>query len=233
VANIYNNATLLNPKEIKGLKYDKINGYKHAKEMINALITVDEMFAVATSQPIVFSKVGEDSYIANAVLGLEQNKNLFVDSKNKWKKGAYTPIFLKKFPFVFAQNGDKLFLAYDSECKAIGTKKGVDLFDENDEMTEFTKGVMSVLENFQKGSVRTSKFVRELNDLGILEESTINIDENGQNKIRFTGFLRVNEEKFNVLDDATMLKLVQNGAYKLIVAHLVSMSNFQKLAQMI
>ena len=87
------------------------------------------------------------------------------------------------------------------------------------------------MENFQKSSSLTSTFIKELDSLDLLEDAnaTMIIDNK---KILFTGFKRVNEEKLNALNEEQIIKLVKNGSYKLIIAHLISMSNFEKLVSL-
>lgn len=90
---------------------------------------------------------------------------------------------------------------------------------------------MSFMENFQKSSLITSTFIKELDELGLLEDANASMNVNGK-KFAFTGFKRVNEEKLNALDEGKTMKLIKNGSYKLIVAHLISMGNFEKLVSL-
>ena len=90
---------------------------------------------------------------------------------------------------------------------------------------------MKFMESFQKSSVVTASFIKELDELGLLEDAKADMSVDGK-KFAFTGFKRVNEEKLNALSEEQTLKLIKNGSYKLIVAHLISMSNFEKLVSL-
>ena len=87
---------------------------------------------------------------------------------------------------------------------------------------------MNFMEDFQKSSQKTALFIKELEELDLLEDANANMSIDGK-QFTFTGFKRVNEEKLNSLSEEQTMKLIKNGLYKLVVAHLISMSNFEKL----
>ena len=224
---MYKNVKLLS-KEDKTLKVDAIKEFKYAEDLMQCIITVDEFFKAARSQPIVFSKNKDKEYSASTLLGLEENKNSFVNEKGEWIKGEYIPAYVRRYPFIFVQDKDQLALAYDSDCEEINNKKGKALFNKDGAQTKYTTSVMKFMEDYQKSSIITSNFIKELDSLELLEDSNATMEVNGK-KFSFTGFQRVNEEKLNALDDEKTMKLIKNGSYKLIVAHLISMANFEKL----
>jgi hypothetical protein len=67
-----------------------------------------------------------------------------------------------------------------------------------------------------------------LDEKGLLEDATASITKNGE-EVGLTGFQRVNEERLSSLPDSDVLDLIKSGAYKWIVAHLMSLTNFKKL----
>lgn len=225
---MYKNVKLLNLENDKSLKVSEIKNYKYSSDLNQSAITIDEFFKASKSQPIVFGKdANNNEYFAAALLGLKEN-NLFLNSKGEWKIGEYIPVYIRRYPFIFVRENDNFALAYDSDCKEINNKKGQELFDQDGNTTEYTQGVMNFMQEYQRASINTSNFVKELETLDLLEDATATI-EIGEEKISFRGFKKVNEEKLNSLDDETILKLTKSGSYKLIIAHLISMSNFEKL----
>ena len=84
------------------------------------------------------------------------------------------------------------------------------------------------MNSFQSSIKNVESYIKELDDKGVLEEATININ-NG--KYAITGFYRVNEEKLNNLDKYALRDLVKSGAYKVAIAHLLSFNHFEKLAK--
>ena len=227
---MYKNIELVS-KENKDLKVESIKGFKYAKELTQCIITVDEFFKASRSQPIVFAKNEAGEYFASTLLGLEKDKNNFVSSKGDWAKAEYIPAYVRRYPFIFVQNKGTFALAYDADCKEVNTKKGQELFDKDGNETEYVKNIMKFMENFQKSASITSAFIKELDSLGLLEDANASMNVDGK-KYAFTGFKRVNEEKLNALDEEQTMKLIKNGSYKLIIAHLISMSNFDKLVSL-
>lgn len=119
---MYKNVKLLS-KDDKNLKVDAIKGFRYAKKLTQCIITVDEFFKAAKSQPIVFAKNESGKYFASTLLGLEKETNNFVNGKGEWIKGEYIPAYVRRYPFIFIQDGQTLALAYDSDCKEINEKK--------------------------------------------------------------------------------------------------------------
>ena len=74
----------------------------------------------------------------------------------------------------------------------------------------------------------TLVFTNKLKELDLLEPFSAQMSINNQN-YGVEGFLRVNEEKFKVLSNDTKIELIDNGMYNLIIAHLISLSNFERL----
>jgi hypothetical protein len=87
---------------------------------------------------------------------------------------------------------------------------------------------MEFLNQYQQADAHTKAMVKMLDDKGLLEEATAQMVQNGE-KVSLTGFMRVNEERLSGLNDGDVLEMTKSGAYKWVVAHLMSLSNFQKL----
>lgn len=222
---MYTNVKLILKDEDKNLKAQPIENYSFASNLSQCIIGLDEIFKASLSYPIVFIK-GKDKFSAMTLMSLENNKNLFIDKDGKFIENNYIPAHLRKYPFIFVQDNDTLHLAYDSDCQAINKKSGQALFDQDGKNTAYLDGVLKFLNDFQNTCNNMDKFIKELDDAKVLEDSTINVN-NG--KFIVNGFLKVNEEKLNNLDKYILRDLVKSGAYKLAIAHLLSYNNLDKL----
>lgn len=225
---MYQNIKLLNIQEDKNLKISPIKSFRYASESTQVIVTLDEFFQAAKSQPIVFGKDSSENYYAAALLGLKEKKNLFINGKGEWKSDAYIPAFIRRYPFIFIQDGENLALALDKDCKEVNEKKGELLFDDDGKASEYTNSVMDFMKNYQVSSQKTSAVIKVFNDLGLLEEANATMTVEGE-PLTLKGFFRINEEKLDGLNDNDTLALVKSGAYKYLVAHLLSLSNFEKL----
>ncbi len=224
---MYKDVKLLT-KDDTNLKVKVIENFEYSKELTHCVLTVDEFFKAVKSQPIVFTKNIDGNYLVSALLGIKKDTNNFLNEKFEWKEGEYIPAYVRRYPFIVVQDKENFSLAYDAKCKAINTKEGQSLLGTDGKQTEYAKGVMDFMENFHTSSLRTLAFVHKVSELDLLEDANIEMTVKGQ-KFAFNGFKRINEEKLNALDDDKTMELIKNGYYKLIVAHLISMSNFKKL----
>jgi len=225
---MYKKVEVLNKETDKTLRVSPLKGFEYAKDLTNCAVTVGEFAKAKNSLPIVFYK-NDTGYGAIAILGLEDS-NSFVQKDGSWEEKIYIPAFVRRYPFVFIDAGEKLALGLDKECKAVNKKSGQALFTKDGELTEYTNGVMKFMESYQKEATITSQIVKELDELGVLEDAQLNIGS-GKEAKTFKGFKKVNEEKLNALDDKVLANMTRNGAYKVILAHLESLANFSKLAK--
>lgn len=226
---IYKDVRIINREDDKKLKVVPIEGFSYASEVGSCIITGAEFFTAAKSQPVVFAKNEQGEYLALAVMGLKNETNLFVKADGTWRDNEYIPAFIRRYPFIYVQHeSDELSLAIDHNNKAVNKRKGEAIFDSEGEPTEYTKKVLNFLDQYQQSSHQTQAMIKILDEKGLLEDATAKIVKNGS-EVELTGFKRVNEENLSALDDTDVLELIKSGAYKWIVAHLMSLSNFQKL----
>jgi len=228
---IYRNLKVLDRNEDKTLRIKPLENFSFAANLRDCVITSDEFYASGKSLPIVFAKNDKDEYFATALMGLKEEKNIFVNDDGSWREGEYMPAFLRRYPFVFIENEEVLALAVDMDCQAVNKKSGERLFDKEGEPTEYANHVMQFMEGYQLSNRRTQALIAKLEELDLLEEARVDITQQDGEAFAFAGFQRVNEEKLDALSDEDMLELVHSGYYKLILAHLISLSNFGKLLE--
>lgn len=135
---MYKDVVIIQKEEHKDLKVGTVDSMAYSNEVSHVPVTVGEFFYLCKSQPILFVNSG-DHVASVSLLGLQQNVNLFLDKKNNWIQEEYCPAFLRQYPFVFAQTGENFSVAYDRTCKAVNTKKGEPIYDENEEPTQVTQ----------------------------------------------------------------------------------------------
>lgn len=209
-------------------KVGQLESMAFSKKVSHVPTAVSEFFLGCKSQPILFVS-NEGNFGCVSLVGLKQDSNLFLDVKQQWISGEYCPAFLRHYPFIFVQNGETLSLGYDAECKAINTKKGEAFFTKEGEPTEFSQNVLDVMNKFQGDMQITQAFTKKLSELELLEPMSAEVRV-GQDGYKFEGFFKISEEKLNALSDDVKVELLKNGYYNLIIAHLISLSNFDKLA---
>lgn len=224
---MYKDVLLIQKDLHKEIKFSPLDNMEFAATVSDTPISVAEFYYACKSQPIVFVE-NADEITPIALMGLKQGENLFLNKKNQWYHTEYCPIFLRHYPFVYIQTEQGLSLGYDKSSKNVNFKKGEPLFDANGELSELTKRILHSHDKFQSDMIVTRAFSKKLKELDLLTafNPEVRIENNGY---KFEGFLAVDENKFKSLSNEHKLELDQLGYYALIMAHLISLSNFQKL----
>ena len=195
-------------------------------------LTVTEFAPAALSYPVVF--LG-DARAPVAIMGLNQNTNLFVEANGAYRPDAYLPAFVRRYPFVFANQEDqgRMVLCIDRDAPMIAEGGEAPLFQDG-KPSPFTENAMKFCSDFETERRRTESFVKLLqdNDLLVVREfnySPRNPDGTTGEPQKVAEFYGVSEEKLNALPTETFQSLRDNGALGQIYAHLLSLQNWDRL----
>jgi hypothetical protein len=165
-----------------------------------------------------------------AVLGLRSEENLFVDAQDRWL-ARYLPAFLRRYPFVLAEiPGQSLAVCIDEAYAGLSDTEGQALFDEQGQETPFLKQTLEFLTQYQREYARTEAFCKRLEENGLLKETNARANLRDGRTFTLNGLLVVDEKKLLELPDAVALSMFRSGELHLVTAHLVSLSNIQRLA---
>lgn len=224
---MYSKLTIVNKSEHADLKFKQVSDMRYAEKVSHVVLTLGEYFAACKSQPILFVKT-EKEIMSCALMGIQQDVNLFLDARKNWYATEYCPFFFKRYPFIYVPVKEKLTLAFDSECQSANTEQGEALFDEKGEQTEFTKKIVELMNRYQADTDNTIAFCKKVDEMGLLEPLDITLSV-GSNKYKLESFLKVSEKRFNELTTEQKVELIDLGYYNFLVAHLISLANFEKL----
>jgi hypothetical protein len=190
-------------------------------------LTVEEFIQAQRDYPIVFS--AGDNPVPLALMGLNEGVNTFVDENGKINDPVYIPAYIRRYPFLLAklkQDTDDLSLCFDPSAETIGEfDEGSELFDDEGQPSEATKGVLQFCERFEQAGERTKNFIEELvkNELLMDGEIAITQNENPDNPYVYRGFRMIDEQKLRDLRGDLLRTWNQNGMLLLIYAHLFSL----------
>jgi hypothetical protein len=195
-------------------------------------MTVTEFAPGALSYPIVF--LGETKQPC-AVMGLRQGENLYVSPAGDFRPEAYIPAYVRRYPFVFANDAGqgRLILCIDRAAPFIAEGGSVPLF-ENGQPTEYVTQAMEFCNNFEQERQRTDSFVALLTELDLFDvrEAVFTPrDEKGNpgQPQKLADYFAVSEEKLKALSPQKLAELRDNGALGQIYAHLVSLLGWDRL----
>lgn len=200
----------------------------------HALGVVVQEFALAGNQyPIAFVQgKDQEGYFPVALLGLEPNKNLFVNADNKWE-GMYMPARYTHKPFsvIPSQEDKNLFgIAINMDSEVVSEDEGEALFDEKGEETEYLASRKKSLISYVEHEQITKAFIDELVKFDLLHSQNVNVKV-GEKEFNLNGLFMVDEKKLSALSDEDFLSLRKRGFLGPIYAHLGSMHQVNNLIQ--
>jgi len=173
--------------------------------------------------------VGGDKIVPVAMLGLREGENLFVGGEGKWGAG-YIPAFVRRYPFVLAElEGQQMGVCIDEAYSGLNEKDGEALFDDKGANTPFLQNALDFLNRYQVEYMRTDRFCQRLKDAGLLMEMNAKADLFDGTSFMVNGLMIVDERKLLQMGDKEALEIFRSGELSWVYAHLVSLSNMNRL----
>lgn len=232
---IYQNPVPLNRQAHRSLRVRSTPGdMRFAAHINSAPLAAAEFGRAATSLPVVFAGASAETAVPAVLLGVRQDENLFVGPDGQWDRAAYVPAFLRRYPFVLAEKGDgtdDFAVCLDEGFSGLGTEEGEPLFTEDGEDSPLLTNALAFLGDYQREVVRTRAFTARLGELGLLEQKVVRVQPAGGSEFSLQGFFVVDEQRLRALAADDMHALMVSGDLGLIYAHLVSLSNVERLTQ--
>ena len=195
-------------------------------------LQVTEFGPASLSYPIIF---GGDQFSPLAVMGIRPDENLFVSRDGAFDTETYVPAFIRRYPFVLANNEveKQMIVCIDRAAASLVQGGDVPLF-ENGEPSAFTQGAIQFCTDFETERMRTEQFVDTLKSLDLFETKQATFtprlpDGSNGAPVQLADYFAVSEEKLTRLPADKVLELHASGALRQIHAHLNSMFNWERL----
>lgn len=206
-------------------------GFAFTKEMQVIPIAISELSKLLPHYCIAFVK-DEDGYQAVVLLGLGEQKNVYLNNENKWL-AAYVPENLRCYPFILGDTDDnkKVLCINDSHLCEEGEYK---LFDRNGDLAKETTEMLELLKQSDLHNEANRNACKLLDDAGLIGDWELKVkmrDTNDNFQIR--GLFKLDEQKLNQLEPTVFAKLRNSGALLLAYAHLFSLSQTDQISQRI
>jgi SapC protein len=227
----YDNPVALNSKTHLNLRIKPSEeGLRFSGKTNSVLLAGVEFPEACKHFPIVFAKVGAKQVLPIALLGFREKENLFVDAGGRWK-GEYVPAYIRRYPFVLAKSDARrdLTVCIDESYPGFGADEGQALFNAKGEPTDYLKGVLAFLKEYQAQIERTDLFLKRLQEFGLLTDVAANIKLPSGESYSLKGLAMVDERKLQALPDEKVLQLFRSGELAWIYSHLLSIANFGRL----
>jgi hypothetical protein len=237
----YEQPVPLNRVEHKDLHMKVVPNVKFAMNAHSVPLTGVEFGVAARDLLIVFAGSSVADAGPVALLGLRQNENLYVDADGQWAPDTYIPAFVRRYPFVLAekpagQEGDDFTVFLDERYEGFSKTEGQRLFKEDGTDSELLTNAVGFLGEFQQNVARTKWFMEQLNKHNLLEPRNVQLQKEGKDgqqgkSINLNGLFVINEAKLRELDEKTAQEFLREGVFGWIYAHLLSLSNIDRLAR--
>jgi len=95
---LYRSPVVLRFEQHRDLCVKPAGDYSFARDVNAVPISVGEFMPAIRNYPIVFA---EGSLTPVAILGLKQGENRFLTAGGAWRRDAYIPAYLRRYPFIF------------------------------------------------------------------------------------------------------------------------------------
>ena len=205
-----------------------------AKEGHAVPLTVGEFPPAALTGPIIF--VGDEK-MPIAVMGLNAGENMFMRDNGLFEAGVYVPAYIRRYPFVFANddNAKQMVLCVDRAAEfVVKTNPDLPFFEADGQASQYTKNCIEFCNNFEIERQRTMSFVQLLKDLDLFETKVanftpVNADGTAGEPQKIAEYFGVSEEKLNKLPPEKLVELRDNGALGQIYAHMLSLLGWDRL----
>ncbi len=228
----YKNPTPLDAKAHGELGLKKDFGFKFTDGVNAVPVNLIEMPQICHFYPIAFSPDGNATPVA--ILGLRDNENLFLRKDGGWED-AYIPAYIRRYPFIFSElpGGDQLTLCVDHNDSVVEEKGKQPFFDKEGKPTELAQNALEFCKSYHAAAQQTTEFSKTLIEKDLLVEREAQINVAGNQRINFSGFKIIDEQKLAQLADKDFLELREKGWLPFIYAHLFSGAQWQRLSQLL
>ncbi|MEO1014749.1 MAG: SapC family protein [Pseudomonadota bacterium] len=221
---------LLNPTQHADLGVDpQERPFDFAANTRALPLTASEIPAACHDYPIVFASM--DQPVPLAVVGIIDDRNLFVDDNGKWEKIAYIPGYVRRYPFgaAYDPENDRFAVVLDADYPGLRPGGENRLF-ENGETTQFTQEAVDFTRNYENDRKMTDALGQLLKKFDLLAPQAGKYTPRaGGEPIPFAEYVGVDEKKLNELDDEKFMELRKSGALPLVYAQLLSMGNWRRI----
>ena len=204
--------------------------YRFARETNAVPLTTQELFHAQRDYPIVFTN--EAVPMPMAVVGLEDRVNLYVEPDGSWRRSAYVPAYVRRYPFLFSEQPESsdLTLCIDEGSDFIEATTANPFFREG-KPTEVTQKALEFCLAYQRQHEATRDFGRTLAQVELLIPRDATVKLPGGESIVVRGFKMIDEAKFNTIPAETFQDWRSKGWITLIYAHFLSLGAWDRLVQ--
>ena len=189
-----------------------------------------ELSSAQKYYPVVFSDLKKPSLLA--VVGVFEDRNLFVDDNGQWDSSAYVPAYLRCHPFALASRpNDQYAVVIDRAAPVISENPDQPFFVGRD-LAPPIQARVDFCAQFSAHRPATQALCDRLVELDLLSGQQATFTPEGQEKEQtIASYVAVDFDKLQKLDATTLEKLFRDGTLSAIHAHRFSLENWFRLLE--
>lgn len=229
----YNQPTPLDAKQHARLGLKKNFGLDFTKNVNAVPVNMIEMPQICHFYPIAFSPDGNATPVA--LLGLRDSENLFVNAQGEWLDDSYIPAYIRRYPFIFSEvpGNDQLTLCVDMQPALVDEASDQKFFDADGKPSRLAQNALEFCKSYHAAAQQTLAFSKALADSGLLVDRQAEINVGDGQRINFSGFRIVDEQKLSEMSDKDFLEWRRRGWLPFLYAHLFSGAQWQRLTNLL
>lgn len=204
-----------------GLMWQRFTAYHFAQTTSQVTLAGAELRHAAANFPIALAETAE-GWQAVALLGLEDDQNLLVDDRGRWR-AAYVPAALRSHPFgLHPDYPGRLCIDQHSPC-VVERLDAEPFFTQHGELARFPAQVLTFLQQRQQGCRQLSKRVTAL------ANATLLVPWQPAGYQGSTPLYQIDERAWQALSAKQVGLFWQLGAVPLVYAQLQSQQQLGRL----
>jgi hypothetical protein len=192
-------------------------------------LTISEIAEASRHFPVVFGSQDEPQPLA--IVGLQDDINLFVDEDGNWDPYAYVPGYVRRYPFGLAaeQGGDRFALVIDAGFEGVHRDADRKLFTDG-QLSDLSKQALEFTKTYETDRRLTEQVFKSVKELNLITGQTAQYTPTGsQTPQAFAQYFGVDERKLIELSDEEFLKVRKLNVLPVLYAHLLSLGNWRTL----
>ena len=191
-------------------------------------LTLTEFFTAQRHYPIIFSNM--ENPLPLAVLGVLEDKNLFVDENGQWDPMCWIPMYLRCYPFAFATEGQgRVAVVVDRAAAAVSENPTYPFFD-GDKASEHTEALMQLCAKYDVERQKTIAYCQKLKDLELLTPLGASYTPTqGSEPEPLAEYIGIDVQKLDGLPSEDVYELHKSGFLSAIYLQHYSLENWRHL----
>lgn len=197
--------------------------YAFAKTLRAIPIAAVEVTSAQRNYPVIFSDIEQPSLLA--VVGVLEDRNLFVEQDGQWDKSAYIPAYARCYPFsLVARPEEQYAVAIDRAAPSIAENAELPFFEGKD-LTPQTQARVDFCVQFDEQLKATRTICNRLAELQVLsgQEVTYTPKDADGEEHSLGSYVAVDFNKLNELDTTVLHQLHIDGTLATVYAHRFSL----------